>query len=76
MIRQGVRATILLFNNNGYTIEVQIHDGPYNDIQDWKYSELMSSFNATNSKNAIGVKATTNQQLVDALNMAENFEGL
>lgn len=76
MIRQGVRATILLFNNNGYTIEVQIHDGPYNDIQDWKYSELMSTFNATNSKNAIGVKATTNQQLVDALNMAENFEGV
>jgi TPP-dependent 2-oxoacid decarboxylase len=76
MIRQGIKATILLFNNDGYTIEVQIHDGPYNDIQMWKYAELINAFNANNSKNCLGIKVTTNQQLVDALNTAENFPGI
>ena len=41
-----VRATIFLVNNNGYTIEVQIHDGPYNDIKCWDYAGLMHCFNA------------------------------
>ena len=76
MIRYGVKATILLFNNNGYTIEVQIHDGPYNDIQDWKYSELINTFNAPGLKNAIGIKVTTNHQLSEALKKVENFDGV
>ena len=42
-----VRATIFLVNNNGYTIEVQIHDGPYNDIKCWDYAGLMNCFNAS-----------------------------
>ncbi|XLR07683.1 hypothetical protein S83_035621, partial [Arachis hypogaea] len=30
MIRSGQRSIIFLINNGGYTIEVEIHDGPYN----------------------------------------------
>ncbi len=30
IIRNKIKATIILINNNGYTIEVEIHDGPYN----------------------------------------------
>jgi hypothetical protein len=41
MIRQNVRAIIFLINNKGYTIEVQIHDGPYNDIKNWNYSGII-----------------------------------
>jgi len=33
MIRYGVNPIIFLLNNRGYTIEVQIHDGPYNNIK-------------------------------------------
>lgn len=45
MIRYDVKATIILLNNFGYTIEVQIHDGPYNDIKNWDYAGLMEVFN-------------------------------
>ena len=76
MIRYGVKATILLFNNNGYTIEVQIHDGPYNDIQDWRYADLINTFNAPGLAKAIGIKATTNVQLYEAMRMADAFDGV
>ncbi|KAL8109488.1 hypothetical protein AgCh_025547 [Apium graveolens] len=29
---------IFLINNDGYTIELQIHDGPYNVIKNWNYT--------------------------------------
>ncbi|KAJ0267082.1 Pyruvate decarboxylase 2 [Hirschfeldia incana] len=32
MIRYGQKTIIFLINNGGYTIEVEIHDGPYNAI--------------------------------------------
>ncbi len=31
-------------NNRGYTVERVIHDGPYNDIQNWRYHELTRVF--------------------------------
>ncbi|CAL2268445.1 unnamed protein product [Prunus armeniaca] len=36
MTRSGQRSIIFLINNGGYTIEVEIHDGPYNEIKNWK----------------------------------------
>lgn len=33
MLRFGANPIILLINNAGYTIEVEIHDGPYNRVQ-------------------------------------------
>lgn len=35
MIRYGQNPIIFLINNGGYTIEVEIHDGPYNVIKNW-----------------------------------------
>ena len=35
---------ILLMNNDGYTAERIIHEGPYNDIQPWAYHRLPEVF--------------------------------
>lgn len=78
IIRQDVKATILLLNNQGYTIEVEIHDGPYNDIQNWDYSGLINVFNGPNNLNGrgLGLKANSSRELEDALQQADNHDGL
>ena len=43
MIRCGQRTIIFLINNGGYTIEVEIHDGPYNVIKNWDYTGLVDA---------------------------------
>jgi indolepyruvate decarboxylase len=45
--REGVPAVIFLMNNRGYTVERVIHDGPYNDIQNWRYHALAEAFGAS-----------------------------
>ena len=44
MIRNGHKTIIFLINNGGYTIEVEIHDGPYNIIKNWNYTALVEAF--------------------------------
>lgn len=44
IIRNNTAPIIFLLNNDGYLIERAIHDGPYNDIQQWKYHELPMIF--------------------------------
>ena len=44
VIRQGLAPVIFLMNNRGYTVERVIHDGPYNDIQNWRYHLLPGVF--------------------------------
>jgi len=44
MIRFGQKTIIFLLNNGGYTIEVEIHDGPYNIIKNWNYTALVEAF--------------------------------
>ena len=43
MLRQGQKTIIFLINNCGYTIEVQIHDGPYNVIKNWNYTAFVDA---------------------------------
>jgi pyruvate decarboxylase len=43
MIRNGQRSVIFLLNNGGYTIEVEIHDGPYNVIKNWNYTAFVDA---------------------------------
>uniref|UniRef100_A0A0E0EGH4 pyruvate decarboxylase n=1 Tax=Oryza meridionalis TaxID=40149 RepID=A0A0E0EGH4_9ORYZ len=43
MLRCGQRSIIFLINNGGYTIEVEIHDGPYNVIKNWDYVGLVNA---------------------------------
>jgi pyruvate decarboxylase len=44
MLRYGANPIIFLINNKGYTIEVEIHDGEYNIINDWDYCGLVRAF--------------------------------
>lgn len=44
MIRYGQKTIIFLLNNGGYTIEVEIHDGPYNIIKNWNYTGVVEAF--------------------------------
>jgi pyruvate decarboxylase len=44
MIRYGQHSIIFLLNNGGYSIEVEIHDGPYNIIKDWNYTGVVEAF--------------------------------
>ena len=46
LLRQRLNPVIFVMNNRGYTVERVIHDGPYNDIQNWRYHELVGVFGA------------------------------
>ncbi|ONK67898.1 uncharacterized protein A4U43_C05F4940 [Asparagus officinalis] len=43
MLRCNQNTIIFLINNGGYTIEVEIHDGPYNVIKNWNYTGLVEA---------------------------------
>ncbi|MBX3530371.1 MAG: alpha-keto acid decarboxylase family protein [Rhizobiaceae bacterium] len=44
LCRRESNAIVLLMNNDGYTTERVIHEGPYNDIQRWDYHRLPEVF--------------------------------
>ena len=52
MIRHDLKAIIFVICNEGYTIERYIHgmDATYNDIQEWKYKDLVNTFGGDLSK--------------------------
>ncbi|CCE66346.1 hypothetical protein TPHA_0Q00120 [Tetrapisispora phaffii CBS 4417] len=53
MIRWNLKPYIFVLNNNGYTIEKLIH-GPtaeYNEIQNWKHLDILSTFGAKDYEN-------------------------
>jgi pyruvate decarboxylase len=74
MIRYGVKPIIFLLNNGGYTIEVEIHDGPYNAIKNWDYAGLLSVFNAGEG-NGKGCRVTTEGELDAAIDKALAHDG-
>lgn len=75
MIRYETNPIIFLINNGGYTIEVEIHDGPYNTIKNWDYAGLVDVFNA-NDGNGWGCRVTTEKELSDAIAHAKQHDGL
>jgi len=75
MIRYKLNPIIFLINNGGYTIEVEIHDGPYNNIKNWKYSELVDVFNAEDG-NGISFKVDTEGELQGAIKKSLKHKGL
>lgn len=75
MIRYGLDPIIFLINNGGYTIEVEIHDGPYNNIKNWDYAGLVGVFNAGEG-NGYGVRVRTEGELDEALKKALGHDGL
>lgn len=66
MIRCGQKSIIFLVNNGGYTIEVEIHDGPYNVIKNWNYTGLVDAFHNGDGK-CWTAKATCEEELVAAI---------
>ncbi len=75
MIRFAMNPIIFLINNRGYTIEVEIHDGPYNKIKNWDYARLVEVFNAGEGR-GLGLKAATGGELASAIGRARRHDGL
>jgi pyruvate decarboxylase len=75
MIRYKLPVIIFLMNNRGYTIEVEIHDGPYNNVKNWDYAGLIKAFNAEDGRGR-GLRATNGGELAEAIKIAlANGEG-
>ncbi|MCO6159513.1 alpha-keto acid decarboxylase family protein [Asaia lannensis] len=66
MVRHNLPVIIFLINNRGYVIEIAIHDGPYNYIQNWDYAGLMEVFNG-GTGHALGLHAKTGGELEAAI---------
>ncbi|MBF0509656.1 MAG: alpha-keto acid decarboxylase family protein [Deltaproteobacteria bacterium] len=66
IVRHGLNPIIFLMNNDGYTIERYIHDGPYNDLHMWKYHLLPEIF-----QGGWGVVVETEGDLEAALQKAK-----
>lgn len=69
MIRLKLPVIIFLINNRGYTIEVEIHDGPYNNVKNWDYAGIMNVFNAADGEGC-GFRATNGKELAAAIQQA------
>lgn len=74
MIRYGLNPIIFLINNGGYSIEVEIHDGPYNVIKNWRYAELVNVFNAEDG-NGWSCRVETEAELQKAIEKAQQHQG-
>lgn len=66
MIRCGQNTIIFLVNNGGYTIEVEIHDGPYNVIKNWNYTGLVDAIHNGEGK-CWTTKVRTEEDLTEAI---------
>ncbi|KAK9699171.1 hypothetical protein RND81_08G157100 [Saponaria officinalis] len=69
MLRCGQKTIIFLINNGGYTIEVEIHDGPYNVIKNWNYTAFVDAIH-NNEGNCWTTKVFTEEDLVNAILIA------
>jgi len=69
MIRRKLPVIVFLINNHGYTIEVEIHDGPYNNIKNWDYAGLIQAFNAEDGR-GLGLRVSNGGELSDAIEAA------
>ncbi|KAI8557048.1 hypothetical protein RHMOL_Rhmol05G0303900 [Rhododendron molle] len=66
MLRCGQRTIIFLINNGGYTIEVEIHDGPYNVIKNWNYTGLVDAIHNGEGK-CWTTKVRFEEELIEAI---------
>ena len=70
MVRYGLSPIVVVANNKGYTAERLIHDGPFNDIPEWKYHLLPVAFGGVE-----GEDVHTEGELERALERAEGHAG-
>ncbi|CAL5422788.1 unnamed protein product [Camellia sinensis] len=69
MLRCEQRTIIFLINNGGYTIEVEIHDGPYNVIKNWNYTGLVNAIHNGEGK-CWTSKVRYEEELIEAIDTA------
>ncbi|XP_074296245.1 pyruvate decarboxylase 2-like [Silene latifolia] len=69
MIRCEQKSIIFLINNGGYTVEVEIHDGPYNVIKNWNYTALVDAIHNGEGK-CWTTKVFCEEELVNAIQTA------
>ncbi|PSS34700.1 Pyruvate decarboxylase [Actinidia chinensis var. chinensis] len=69
MLRCGQKTIIFLINNGGYTIEVEIHDGPYNVIKNWNYTGLVDAIHNGEGK-CWTTKVHCEEELIEAIDTA------
>ncbi|GKB45235.1 pyruvate decarboxylase 2 [Tanacetum coccineum] len=70
MLRWGQNPIIFLINNGGYTIEVEIHDGPYNVIKNWNYTGLVDAIQNGEGK-CWTKKVLCEEDLIEAIETAK-----
>jgi indolepyruvate decarboxylase len=77
LARQRLSATVIVVNNNGYTVERAIRgpDQPYNDIAPWDWPALIAAL-APGGAGAMARRASTSMQLREALRAARADSGL
>ncbi|MGX7244215.1 alpha-keto acid decarboxylase family protein [Enterococcus quebecensis] len=70
-LREGLTPIVFVINNNGYTVEREIHGAtePYNDIPMWDYQHLPLVFGGTKDSVAT-YKVTTEIELDNAMKAA------
>jgi len=69
LIRNRCTAIVIVINNDGYLVERMLHDdGPYNDIQMWRYSKLPETFGA--GERSLAFTVSTEEELTGALQSA------
>ena len=66
MIRLGLNPIVIVWNNDGYQVERIIHDGPFNDLQNWSYAKAPEFFGG-----GWGMRVTTEGELDLALTRAD-----
>ncbi|XBI88488.1 hypothetical protein VPH35_026453 [Triticum aestivum] len=69
MLRCQQKSIIFLINNGGYTIEVEIHDGPYNVIKNWNYTGLVDAIH-NGEGNCWTAKVSCEEDLTAAIETA------
>jgi indolepyruvate decarboxylase len=74
LLRYRLPAMVFLLNNGGYTIEKVLHEGPYNDLQPWRYTALAEAMRGDAPLLARTVR--TEAELAAVLDQAKGFKGL
>ncbi|KAJ0088339.1 hypothetical protein Patl1_31381 [Pistacia atlantica] len=69
VIIRCLKTIIFLINNGGYTIEVEIHDGPYNVIKNWNYTGLVDAIHNGEGK-CWTKKVRCEEELIEAIEEA------
>jgi indolepyruvate decarboxylase len=73
-LRYNYSGVIFLMNNGAYTIEVMIHDGPYNTLQSWNYAAMVETLKGQST--ILSKVVRTEGELVAVMEKAETFQGL